>query len=195
MDGLDANLLSRLEPNPRQLVKILKRLAESLRPSRYFSLRFPQKVLGPLRAAGWHKDRKWDPELLEAFVAKFSRAFPPAVVSVLSEFGGLDVGDSRLISFGYIDDRLCASFTVLEELVGEPLFPIGSTNIFEDDGLGVLMDESGRVYVDGATGFAPPCDYRLDLIETDIDRFLSRIFSSGRTQELQSWYYSLPDGE
>lgn len=126
-------------------------------------------------------------------MAKFDRAFPPAVIRVLSEFGGLDVGGGRLISFGYIDDHMCASFTTLDELVGEPLFPIGRTNIFEDDGLGVLMDESGRVYVDGATGDRPPRDYRLDLIETNIDQFLVRIFSPGRAPEMQSWRYSLPN--
>jgi hypothetical protein len=114
---------------------------------------------------------------------------------VLSEFGGLDVGDGRLISFGYIDDHLCVSLARLEELVGEPLFPIGRTNIFEDDGLGVLMDRSGRVYVDGATGDMQPRDHRLDLIETDIDRFIVRIFSPGPTPEIQSWYYNLQDAE
>jgi hypothetical protein len=177
------------------LVKILKRLSETLRLHGDSGARFPKVVLNPLRAAGWHEGRTWEPELLDAFVGRFDRAFPPTVARVLSEFGGLDVGDGRLISFGYIDDHLCASLATLKELVGEPLFPIGRTNIFEDDGLGVLMDSSGRVYVDGATGDMPPRDHRLDLIETDIDRFIVRIFSPGPTPEIQSWYYNLPDAE
>jgi hypothetical protein len=176
-------------------VKILKRLSETLRPHGDSSSRLPKVVLKPLRAAGWHESRTWEPELLDAFVARFHSAYPATVARVLSEFGGLDVGDGRLISFGYIDDHLCASLATLEELVGEPLFPIGRTNFFEDDGLGVLMDGSGRVYVDGATGHQPPRDYRLDLIETDIDRFLVRIFSPVPTPEIQSWYYSLPDAQ
>lgn len=174
-------------------MKILKRLFEILRPSRNLSDRFPNSVINPLLAAGWHEDRKWESERLEAFLGNFDRAFPPRVIRVLSEFGGLDVGSGRQISFGYIDEHLCASFTILERLIGAPLFPIGRTNIFEDDGLGVLMDESGQVYVDGSTGFDPPRDYRLDLIETDIDRFLVRLFSPDRTPEMQSWYYSLPE--
>lgn len=173
-------------------MKILKRLSETLWTPGIASTRFPKVVLQPLLAAGWHEGRRWDPELLERFVARFERAFPPAVIRVLSEFGGLDVGGGRLISFGYIDDHLCASFATLEELVGEPLFPVGRTNIFEDDGLGVLMDGSGRVYVDGATGDNPPRDYCLDLIETDMDRFLAQIFSPDSTPEMQSWFYSLP---
>ncbi|MBK1884647.1 SUKH-3 domain-containing protein [Luteolibacter pohnpeiensis] len=176
-------------------MKILKRFFETLRPNGNFGARFPNVVLNPLRAAGWHEGRTWEPGLLNSFVARFDRAFPPAVSIVISEFGGLHVGGGRLISFGYIDDHLCSSFAILEELVGEPLFPIGRTNIFEDDGLGVLMDVSGRVYVDGATGDEPPRDQRLDMIETDIDRFLVSIFSPGHTPEMQSWYYSLPNAE
>ena len=40
-----------------------------------------------------------------------------------------------------------------------------------------------------------PRDHRLDLIETDIDRFIVRIFSPGPTPEIQSWYYNLQDAE
>jgi SUKH-3 immunity protein len=177
-------------------MKILKRWLESLRSMGNHRGRFPKAVLKTLRAAGWHEGRTWEPELLDAFVSKFDRLFPPAVIRVLSEFGGLDAGrGGRLISFGYIDDHLCASFETLERLVGEPLFPVGRTDIFEDDGLAVLMDESGRVYVDGADGQQPPCDHRLDLIETDIDRFLARILSPGDIPMMQLWYYSLPSVE
>lgn len=72
---------------------------------------------------------------------------------------------------------------------------MGFTDIFEDDGLGVLIDKSGRLYVDGATGYPPPQDYRIDLIEDDIDKFLERLFSKERIPEKQSWYYSESDFE
>lgn len=41
----------------------------------------------------------------------------------------------------------------------------------------------------------PTCDHRLDLIETDIDRFLARILSPGPTPEMQSCYCSLRSEE
>ncbi|MCW1922712.1 hypothetical protein OKA05_09120 [Luteolibacter arcticus] len=67
----------------------------------------------------------------------------------------------------------------MSSLIGEPLFPVGWTNYFEDGGLGVLMDESGQLYVDGATGYDSPRDYRVDLMATDINDFLTRLFAKG----------------
>ena len=174
----------------------MKRLSESLSVACRFGARFPRSVRSTLSDAGWHEGRRWDSERLEEFTAKFDTVFPPVAVRVLSEFGGLNIGfGGRLIFFGYIDEHLCSSLNVVRRLVGKPLFPVARTNIFEDDGLGVFMDESGRIYVDGATGCEPPRDYRCDLIEDDIDQFLIKIFSPGRTPERQSWYYSISDLE
>jgi hypothetical protein len=171
-------------------MRFLKLLVERLRPVR----KYPPEVSLTLREAGWREGRRWEPERLEAFMAASDLPYPPAVVRVLSEFGGLNVGRSgRIIFFGHREEWLCASHKFLRTLVGEPLFPIGWTNLFEDDGLCVLMDESGRIYVDGPTGNAPPLDYLLGLIETDIDRFITRMFSGARAPEKQSWYYSKSD--
>jgi len=86
-----------------------------------------------------------------------------------------------------------ASHDLFPGRVGESLFPIGFTNIFEDDGLGVLVDASGKIYVNGATGYDPPRDYRVDLISTDIDTFLSELFAGRPVGERHSWYYSESD--
>jgi hypothetical protein len=177
------------------MCQIVKRLKKSLTLIRSLNGRFPPRVLSPLIDAGWRVGRKWEPELLQAFVEKLRITFPPPAVSALTEFGGLNVGGGRSVFFGHVEEHLCASLMATERLLGEPLYPIGWTNIFEDGGLSVLMDRSGRVYVDGATGYDPPRDYRLDLIETNIERFLKRLFSRRRIPEKQSWYYSESDLE
>ena len=153
--------------------------------------RFPHKVLAPLLDAGWHEGRCWESERIQNFLTRFDTTFPPAAIKVLSEFGGLEIGfRGRTIVFGDIDERLCASRTILRSLVGESLFPVGTTNIFEDDGLGVLIDASGQMYVDGDTGDDPPRDCRLDLISPSIDRFLGHLFSGDGIPKQKSWYYS-----
>lgn len=130
------------------------------------------------------------------FLNRFNTAVPSAAVKVLSEFGGLTIGfRGRIILFGDIDERFCSSTATLSTLLNEPLFPVGTTNIFEDDGLNVHIDASGRLYVNGASGYDPPRDCRLDLIESDIDSLLSRLFSDEPTPEKQSWYYSQSDFE
>jgi hypothetical protein len=173
-------------------MRFLKLLVERLRPGR----KYPPEVSLQLREAGWREGRRWEAERLGAFKAEFDIPYPPAVVRVLSEFGGLKVGDGgRIIFFGHREEWLCASHQFLQTLVGEPLFPIGWTNMFEDSGLCVLMDESGRIYVDGETGYDPPLDYRVDLIETDIDRFITRMFSGKPAPGKKSWYYSASDFE
>jgi len=189
------NLLApKIEPQP--MAKILKHLCESLRLASHPCRRFPARVLAPLVDAGWHEGRKWESGQLRDFLAGFDMVFPPVAVRVLSEFGGLDVGTGgRMLFFGHMDDRLCASHKTVGRLTGEPLFPLGVTNIFEDDGLGVFSGESGRIYVDGATGHDHPRDYRVDLIEDNIDRFLIRLFSRKPVPEKQSWYYSEADLE
>lgn len=178
------------------MLKILKHLSEILLVSRNVGETLPYKVLRRLVDAGWHEGRTWDSELLKNYLSGFDMVFPPAALRVLSEFGGLNIGSGgRLIYIGYIEEHLCLSHKLMKSLIGEPLFPVGRTNIFEDDGLGVLIDESGRIYVDGATGSDPPRDYRVDLIETNINRFLIRLFSGERIVEKQSWYYSQADFE
>lgn len=156
--------------------------------------RFPERALTLLFEAGWTEGRRWDANRLRAFLDSSRRVFPPPVENILTEFGGLMIGSGgRTITFGDLDERLGTPLDLLEELLGQPLFAIGFTNIFEDDGLGVLTDSAGRLYVDGASGYDPPRDYRLDLISPDIDSFLVRLFSKERIPELQSWYYSASD--
>ncbi|WP_367870648.1 SUKH-3 domain-containing protein [Luteolibacter sp. Populi] len=175
-------------------MNIFKFLSETLRLAGKVSGRFPATVLTPLREAGWHQGRIWEPARLEEFVSRFDTIFPSAGVNVLSEFGGLNIGSGgRIIIFGHLEDSLCASHRIIGSLVNEPLFLVGWTNRFEDDGLGVLMDEAGRVYVDGATGYDPPRDYRVDWMADDIDSFLTGLFSGKRMPEKQSWYYSQSD--
>jgi hypothetical protein len=155
--------------------------------------RFPPRVLSPLIDAGWRAGRQWEPELLQAFEERINIALPLPALNALSEFGGLNIDISGgLICFGDVEVDLCTSLMSIEKLLGEPLYPIGWTaNIFQCDVLSVLMDRSGRVYVDGDTGYDPPRDYRLDLIETNIDRFLKSLFSRRRIPLKQTWYYSV----
>ena len=155
---------------------------------------FPERTLNLLVEAGWSEGRRWDANRIQPFLDCSHRSLPPSAIKILTEFGGLVIGSvGRTITFGYLDERLRTPFDLLGALLGEPLFPIGFTNIFEDDGLGVLTDSVGRLYVDGATGYDPPRDYRLDLISPDIDTFFGMLFSGDRISELQSWYYSASD--
>ncbi|RFC47430.1 MAG: SUKH-3 immunity protein [Verrucomicrobia bacterium] len=156
--------------------------------------RFHTTVLAPLLDAGWHEGRNWESGRLDVYLSRFDTVFPPAAIRVLSEFGGLSIGfGGRVIAFGDIDEDLCASQKIIESLIGQPLFPVGTTNILQDDGLGVLMDESGQMFVDGATGDFPPRDYQLALIATDIDGFLKELFSGKPHPNIQSWHYSQSD--
>lgn len=156
--------------------------------------RFTERTLNRLFEAGWSEGRHCDASQLQSFFDSSRSVFPPAAINILAEFGGLVIGSKgRTIHFGVVDERLNTPLDLLGALLGQPLFPVGFTNIFEDDGLGVLTDSDGRLYVDGATGYDPPRDYRLDLISPDIDTFLGRLFSGERIPELQSWYYSASD--
>jgi len=162
-------------------------------------LRFPDKVLVNLVDAGWHEGRQWDPRSLEEFEAHFGKA-PPLASKILLEFGGLAVGfGNRTITFGLIDDQLGPSRQVLDSLLGTALYPVGLTNILEDDGLGVHVDGQGRLFVDGRTGFDPPQDYRMDLLGHSMDDALGRLFAGGAItwptliDGPTSWYYTEAD--
>jgi hypothetical protein len=156
--------------------------------------RFADYVLAPLLDAGWHEGRQWDSKQMETFMGRFHSEFPVAARAILVEFGGLEIGfRNRTIVFGSIEDELCVSQSILPRLLPGRLFPLGHTNIFEDDGLGVLVDAAGQVYVDGATGYDPPKDYRLDLISPHIDVFLASLFSDKVIPQQTSWYYSLAE--
>jgi hypothetical protein len=153
--------------------------------------RFPEHALVRLRQAGWSEGRSWPYSCLRAYIDRFDCTLPPAALSLLTEFGGLELGSQgRTVTFGDFEDRLTASHTLFPQLIGESLFPVGLTNLFEDDGLGVVVDASGKIYVDGATGYDPPRDYRLDLISPNIETFLDVLFSGDPVRECQSWYYS-----
>jgi hypothetical protein len=159
-------------------------------------IRFNDDVLINLLDAGWHEGRAWDGERLSEFQRLFSSNPPSTAQEVLKEFGGLEIGLSgRTIQIGEIKDRLCAYRQKLASLVGPTLYPIGQTNIFEDDGLGVHIDEEGRVFIDGPTGHDPPHDYRIELIASGFDFFLHLIFSRGPTPSLASWDYTETDME
>lgn len=156
--------------------------------------RFSDEVLINLLHAGWHEGRAWDDERLSEFQSRFTSIPPSTAQEVLKEFGGLEIGLSgRTIQIGKIKDRLCAYRQKLASLVGPTLYPIGETNIFEDDGLGVHIDEEGRVFIDGPTGQDPPHDYEIELIASGFDFFLHRAFSKGPTPSLASWDYTETD--
>lgn len=153
--------------------------------------KFCDEVLVNLMDAGWHEGRTWDVVPLTEFERRFHFPYPPIVHQVLMEFGGLKIGlGGRIIVVGDIDEDLCSFRHTLSKLVGSALYPVGQTNIFEDDGLGVHLDADGRVFVDGATGEAPPNDYRIELIASAWDRCLDRLFSGERPPPSATWDYS-----
>lgn len=171
-----------------------KSLVTSLSSATRTRFRFNDGVLINLLDAGWHEGRAWDDERSSEFQSRFTSIPPSIAREVLKEFGGLDIGlNGRRIQIGKIDDRLCAYRQKLASIVGPTLYPIGETNIFEDDGLGIHIDEEGRVFIDGPTGHDPPHDYRIELIASDFDFFLHRAFSEGPTPSLASWDYSGTD--
>ena len=181
----------------RQQQQARRRNAEHLLKSvsQSSKTRFSDEVLLNLLDAGWHEGRAWDDELLSEFQSRFTVVPPPTALEVLREFGGLEIGLSgRTIRVGEIDDQLCIQRQKLTSLVGTTLYPIGETIIFSDDGLGVHIDEEGRVFIDGPTD--PPHDYRIELIALGFDTFLNQAFRKNREvpiPTLTSWDYTETD--
>ncbi|MDQ8192729.1 SUKH-3 domain-containing protein [Roseibacillus persicicus] len=156
------------------------------------SSRFSVECFRALVSSGWQEGRRWDEHELKKYLRSFEFRFPNFAVEILLEFGGLDIGQrGRLVSFGYIDDWLLPSYEEAKSFTGKELFPVGRTNRFEDDGLGVLVDREGQIYVNGPTGSDPPCDHRLDSIAEGFDGFLSTMFIPGRISIRESWNYTL----
>lgn len=153
--------------------------------------RFEDEILINLLDAGWFEERRWDQKQVSEFEARFQLHYPQPAHDIVVEFRGLNIGIARSIWIGDIDESLRLSKGIIDILVGATLYPIGGTNIFEDDGLGVHVDTSGRVFVDGATGYDSPQDYRIDLIASDFDELLHRLFSSAQVPLQASWYYSM----
>lgn len=155
--------------------------------------RFPEETLLCLLDAGWNEGRVWGDQPLTGFTQLFDLDYPQSILKVLTEFGGLSIGFyNRTIDVGNVEEELRSSYQVSSTLVGVSLFPIGRTNIFEDDGLAVLASEDGRIFVDGETGSAPPNDQRLDYIAASFSDALNKILAKEKTKFDQTWSYTLP---
>lgn len=114
------------------------------------SLEFSPEVVALLRSAGWHEGRRidltlWDQEEVRPFgVAR----------DILSEFGGLHIGDTGPgvdMARSDVDLRHDAilsfwdHFRERERQVGCRVYPLGSVHHAHGE---ILISESGRVYLD-----------------------------------------------
>lgn len=181
------------EARMKRARKKLKRLL--LLQSAGIRARLGDHGLMALLKADWYEGREWDEDKLAAFEKRFPVESSHPARGILREFGGLNIGGVRGMVIGHMEEAHTHSREIIDRLAGARLYPVGWTNIFEDDGLAVHVDEKGRVYVDGATGHDPPKDQRVDLIARDFDEFLRKVFAPGPTQEIQMWYYHVEGKE
>src|SRR6185295_15236607 len=110
--------------------------------------RFSPEVEAILRRAGWFEGRRFDLAIYDTFPMK-----PHAAArEVLSEFGGLHIGETgRGIDCARSDvdlrpewtDRSFEGYEELDAAVGSVLYPLGETH---RQNAYLLIDERGRVY-------------------------------------------------
>lgn len=152
--------------------------------------RFSEPVLVKLLGVGWMEGRQASPEVLAAAQRLSPRPFPPEVLAILTEFGGLQIssGIGRCIAVGMESKEDLLRQPAVETVVGFPLYPVGWTNEFEDDGLIVYADASGRIFLDG--GFNDD-EFLVEFYAATFDRALERIF--GESLPPDKWPDS-PDG-
>jgi hypothetical protein len=138
--------------------------------------RFSEPVLIKLLGVGWMEGRQASPEVLAAAQRLSPRPFPPEVLAILIEFGGLEIfsGIGRSIAVGMGSEADLLRQPAVETVVGFPLYPIGWTNQFEDDGLIVYADTSGRIFLDG--GYRSDA-YLVEFYAATFDRALEMIFN------------------
>lgn len=174
---------SRREETKRQKLgrQKLKMVSDSTRK------RFSEKVLIKLLGAGWREGRKAEADTLLAMQEAARHPFPQPVTVVLTEFGGLKIysGIGRCARIGAVESELTAHQNLLESLVKAHLHPIGFTNLFDDDGLVLYADDSGRIFADGETGHKDPGSGRIDYVAGNFDRALEIMLSS--TQNYDPW--------
>lgn len=149
--------------------------------------RFSESVLIKLLGNGWTEERKADARMMASMQQFAPHPFPAAVIEILSEFGDLNIysGIGRSADIGPLSSELTAHLGTLERVLERPLHPIGWTNLFEDDGLVIYVDDSGSVFLDGGTGCKDPGSYRIDYIASSFDRALEIML--GETRKHDVW--------
>jgi hypothetical protein len=149
--------------------------------------RFGESVLIKLLGNGWTEERKADARMMASMQHFAPHPYPAAVIEILSEFGGLNIysGIGRLADIGAVNSELTAHLGTLERVLERPLHPIGWTNLFDDDGLVIYVDDSGGVFLDGGTGYKDPGSRRIDYIANSFDRALEIML--GENQKYDAW--------
>ncbi len=155
--------------------------------------RFTNETLVNLIDSGWLPNRWLTDEEVKNLRLDDSYNYPDSAISVLREFGDLNIGFyNRTIHLGFLDDWLKHPCSFHKELTGIAIYPIGWTNLFCDDGLGVYCDDSGAIYIDGQTGNEPPQDGLLEKIGDNFDFVIDSLFTDWKilfgSEELR-WYY------
>ncbi|MES2596323.1 MAG: hypothetical protein V4662_13345 [Verrucomicrobiota bacterium] len=158
--------------------------------------RFCDEALLNLVDAGWHDERVWNSTELDGHESRFEVACPDCVHEVFCCFGGLTIGiEGRHVCVGQVAEYDCPVPALLGHVVGARLYLVGETDLLCDEVLGILMDESGRVYVDGSTSDNPPKDRSVGLVAPDFTSFLNAVFLDDlAVLENTSWmfYSALP---
>ena len=149
--------------------------------------RFSESVLIKLLGNGWTEGRKTNVRMMASMQQFAPHPFPATVTEILSEFGGLIIysGIGRSADIGSVNGELTVHLTTLERVLERPLHPIGLTNLFDDDGLVIYMDDSGGVFVDGGTGYKDPGNRRIDYIASSFDRALEIML--GEIRKYDAW--------
>ncbi len=160
--------------------------------------RFSDQVLIDLLIGGWTEGRQADSEQMEAFQQQIATPLPEAVAAILREFGGLRFGRGRSIDFKAVDPVDIAHLNTLNALVGRPLYPVGWTNIFADDGLVVHADDRGQIFMDEHTGFEGQRTGVIEYVAQNMDRALEIMLGKGvefdvwpETSKKAAWFYTL----
>lgn len=153
------------------------------------------ETLVNLLDAGWTEERVWDAVELHKFERRHATFYPKHVHEVLLKFGGLAIGiNGRSLRVGSVIEYEYVFPDLLNQVVNTQLFVIGETDILCDDALGVMMDQSGHIYVDGSTSDAPPKDYCVGKVASDFTSFLDALFTDEDSvlDETVWTYYSAP---
>ena len=159
--------------------------------------RYCEEALLHLLDAGWNDERVWNAPDLNEHESRFEVACPDCVHQVFRSFGGLSIGiEGRRVSVGQLAEYDCPAPVLLGRVVGLRVYFIGETDMLSDEVLGILMDERGRVYLDGSTSDHPPKDRCVGVVAPDFTSFLNAVFSDdlGVLEKTPWIYYTASSG-
>ncbi len=161
--------------------------------------RFSKPVLIELLKAGWKEERHASPEYFKRLISEMPAPPPALVREILDEFADLDLGSGRSFSVGEVYPEEVSRHAILQRILGQTLYPIGSTDIYCDDPLVVYADGQGRIFIDGSNGMRET-SYLVEYVAASFERALELMLVRGEKQDpwpetgkKGEWIYDFPE--